>query len=437
MKKGIYLFSSALLLMSAFPLTAFGEEEITEDSSVMVNENNMEVEIIQHDEVEGIQENQPKQTEELPEMKMESSSEDLIVTDNLDENNQEITEGQKTETIEVQTEKKNPRAISPESGIEIPDYDGKLVDKDNTITDVEKGKVTAEYAFMPQINSDTEVIVSGNYTKENDTFNFMLNDNQQGKISIIYKNVGTYNGKIIDLKVSFDAWTLMKAFEKNGTYSAYLNLSSSSTAIYMKGLRALTANYYFLDNLTGLNATISGFFNFTDIDNNQYLDIYDNANIKNFYAAKDNVLYYKINENFISIGDYFGKNALDSEKDKKYWLTYTYDKTSHFTITFNELREEISGYSALFDYSYAAPVVIETQQKKVAKESLPITQNMTYNPQKSQSFLEPVSVQREEQSLLPATGEKEQSMFLVAGSLLLSFMFFLLKKEHKNGLNGK
>lgn len=420
MKKGIYLFSTGLLLLTSFPLTAFGEENTSPETMVESTENQVEVEIIHHEEAEIV--------EEVPlEESIEEASfqpENVVETASLEAENSEATEN-KEETQTIQT-----RAISPELGITIPEYDGKLVDKENTITDIEHGKVTSEYAFMPQITDKTEVIVTGNYISENEKYRFELADNQQGKISITYKNVGMYNGKVIDLKVSFDDWTLMEKY-KQTLYSPYLELTPTSTSVLMHGLRSLTANYFFLDTLTGLNTSVSGFFNFTDVDNNQYLDIYNNANIKNFYAIKDNVLYYKDNGDFISIGDYFGKDANDNVKDKNYWLTYTYDKTSQFTIVFNELREGINAYSALFDYTYEAPVVIEPQKTKVAEEGLVVMENKNQQPLAMNTTYSPPVAEKRAQALLPQTGEKNQPLLFLIGAILLSFVFIFYRKEQK------
>nr|WP_242551020.1 LPXTG cell wall anchor domain-containing protein [Enterococcus ureilyticus] len=203
----------------------------------------------------------------------------------------------------------------------------------------------------------------------------------------------------------------------------------------MYGLSDLKANYYFLDHLTGLQAQVSGFFNFTDIDNNQYLDIYNNANIKNFYASKDNVLYYKNNDGYISVGDYIGQDADDELKDNKYWLTYTYNKTSNFTITFHELREAIRGYGALFEYTYEAPVVIEPQAETKTKK---LTANNTSRKPVYQSLntakveqknagetvTNPLSANR-----LPETGEQNSSHLFTFGLLLISSLLFFKRKD--------
>lgn len=438
MKKYIHLLTVGVLLASSFPMTANGEEVHVEGdntiSDISSETSGIEVELIE------------QETTDTEPLASESENAQTEIVDQ--ENEQEDTKVEETQTSGTEQEavdepvtvneevKEAPQtyAISPELGIQIPDYDGKLVDKENTITDTENSKVTSDYAFMPQITDKTQIVVEGKHTTANGTYIFNLKENSKGKVTVTYKNVGTYDGKVIDLKISFDDWTFMEVFA-NSSWVPRLSIRPQSTGFFMYGLSDLKANYYFLDHLTGLQTQVSGFFNFTDIDNNQYLDIYNNANIKNFYASKDNVLYYKNNDGYISIGDYIGQDAEDELKDNKYWLTYTYNKTSNFTITFHELREAIYGYGALFEYTYEAPVIIEPQGKTK-------TTNLTTSRTSQKAVYQALNTAQGEQKpageavnkfvladRLPETGEQNSSRLLTLGLLMLSSILFFKRKE--------
>ncbi|MBO0446004.1 LPXTG cell wall anchor domain-containing protein [Enterococcus ureilyticus] len=438
MKKYIHLLTVGVLLASSIPMTTNGEEVHVEDnntiSDISSETNGIEVELIEQETTDT----------ELLDSESENAQTEIVDQENEQEDakvEETKTSGTEQETVNeaaaVTNEvKATPQAyaISPELGIPIPDYDGKLVDKENTITDIENSKVTSDYAFMPQITDKTQVVVEGNHVTADGKYIFYLKENSKGKVTVTYKNVGTYDGEVIDLKISFDDWTFMQVFNNAG-WNPRLTIGPQSTGIFMYGLSDLKANYYFLDHLTGLQAQVSGFFNFTDIDNNQYLDIYNNANIKNFYASKDNVLYYKNNDGYISVGDYIGQDADDELKDNKYWLTYTYNKTSNFTITFHELREAIRGYGALFEYTYEAPVVIEPQAETKTKK---LTANNTSRKPVYQSLntakveqknagetvTNPLSANR-----LPETGEQNSSHLFTFGLLLISSLLFFKRKD--------
>lgn len=442
MKKGLYTLLAGTLLVSSFPVIAFGEEEASVDSARAVDTtvsvalvesgsegtesvNEVPVVIEEHGEEQLLNEETVAGEAIVEEEAAIESVEEAPLLEEAEAIVEEIIAEEATPAVES-------RATSPNLGIEIPDYDGKLVDHDKTITaDTEDAKVSGEYAFMPQITSDTEVTVTGNYSvNSNGSYVFYLANNQQGKITITYKNVGSYDGKVIDLKISFDAWTLM-GVAQNGGISPRLTLHPTSTGIVMYGLTDLTANYFFLDHLTGLAAPVSGFFNFTDIDNNQFIDIYNNGNIKNFYTSEDNMLYYQENGTYIRIGDYTGTNQETDNKD--YWLTYTYDKTSQFKIVFHEPRESIGGHTTVFEYTYEAPVVIESQpEANPEKQGYQETMTFIASPVvQSLNHQTPVDLLGNEQvNSLPATGEESGMLMLLSGLLIASFAGFFLKKEH-------
>ncbi|WP_373143711.1 MULTISPECIES: LPXTG cell wall anchor domain-containing protein [Enterococcus] len=132
----------------------------------------------------------------------------------------------------------------------------------------------------------------------------------------------------------------------------------------MNGIKDVRLNYAFLDNLTASAINVSGFFNFTDIDLLQSIDLFNNNNIQNYYVTKGNELYYKVHNGYIKIGEVNQKNT--SPENMNHWLTYTYQGVSNFDVRYNQDYET----GAVFTYTYQAPVVIE--EKPAEPEAIPV-----------------------------------------------------------------
>lgn len=237
------------------------------------------------------------------------------------------------------------------------------------------------------------------------------------------------------------------------------------------GIKDVHLNYSFIDNLTGKEVPISGFFNFTDIDLSQSIDLFDNNNVQNFYVTKGNMLYYKVHNGYIKIGEINGGGTVDTNMD--YWLTYTYKNISNFDVRYNQEYET----GALFAYSYQAPVVIE---ESLPIEIIPVVPNVPDVPEKevetpakempipekktptkvtvkeknklvqlgaqkpvllaatktiglpaTQPVTETAPVLQVEQRRLPQTNEKKASIFTTLGGTTLVFLSGLFIKKKK------
>lgn len=509
MKKSIYLFSVALLGASLCPSSVFaGETSAVETPKVITEfvesqENNPPEStdaVKSPEQTESAEtaiapdvQNQTQETtttnEVLPETAPEIPQE--IASSEEPEENEPIESAEETQTYlaaaeqTLQAPAENENVDNVESTIQaavpeaktaraanVPlkdDHDGKIVDHGKANTD-EAAKISSEYNFMPNFEKLEGIEVGGtnDFNEGASAFDFNLKNAKFNSITVTYKNVGTYNGKVIDMKVTVIDWNVFSGNPSRTQVSIH-----KTQGITMRGISDIRLNYAFLDRLTGKPVNLSGFFNFTDIDLKQSIDIFDNANVQNFYVTKDNVLYYKVHNGYIKIGDISGNNSNLSDMD--HWLTYTYKNISSFDVRYNQEYET----GAVFTYTYQAPVVIEEKPtvdpqapddnsketkepeelkedsvtpikdeplspvKVSVKEKAKLVQLIEQKPvfiatkladkvAKPQTVAEARQLVQEKQVALPQTNEKKASIFTTlggAGLVFLSGLFIVKKKK--------
>lgn len=497
MKKSIYLFSVALLGLSLCPSSVFADEspEIVEPNvtaEFVESPANMTEPVETTESAE--EKNSQAETQEITEGVQTVESDNEVapesVTEVISEQSPEAQEKVETNS-EPETSSSATQAVvqefpskTTESTVDVPikttklaapqaasqtlkeDHDGKIVDHGKATSD-ENAKISSEYNFMPNFENLEGIEVGGtkNYTENSGRFEFDLTSAAQNTITVTYKNVGTYNGKVIDMKVTVKDWTILAS----SPYSSALTLYKTN-GIAMYGIKDVRLNYAFIDHLTGGAVSLSGFFNFTDIDLNQSIDLFDSNNVQNYYVTKDNVLYYKVHNGYIKIGEINGVGSNENNMD--HWLTYTYKNISEFDVRYNQDHET----GAVFKYTYQAPVLIEEkpsvepeepekplapqdpqepqepQEPKANKEEpkktapVPVLSSvaikektkLVYTTQQPILTSTAVSLQAKttevQQPTLPQTNEKKASIFTTLGGaclVLLSGLFIVKRKSNE------
>jgi|GEM_PF-2679187 len=327
--------------------------------------------------------------------------------------------------------------------------DGKIVEHNKAITD-ENTKITDDYEFMPNFSNVKNIVIGGtkNYTSDGYSYVFDLDTEKPNTLTVTYKNVGTYKGKVIDMRITVKGWTALA-----GRQVLYINKENGIT---MRGIRDVLLNYAFLDNLTASPVKVSGFFNFTDIDFEQSIDLFNNNNIQNFYVTKNNQLFYKVHNDYIKIGEINNYNT--NHFDMRYWLTYTYKNVSNFDVRYNQEYET----DAVFNYSFKLPFAMdgilggvdptipidveipdeptpednfgnttETLNQRIAIET--IKMNRTTQEEVSQQSIQTkqIPMAKMKQAELPSTNEQNSSILTIIGGActLLSTALFLNKKK--------
>lgn len=454
-RKSVYLFSVAILGFSLMPSSAWADETTETAAPIVTTElveqpSTPEQPGLASEEMETVQTESEATAEEpaafIPDTSetSESDNEANVPTELIEQADSEtnpVTAEEETAEPTAGIQQKAVRATTPAlKGQE----DGKIVDHEKTITD-ENVKIPAEYNFMPNFDhlDGIEVNSSTGYRESGSYFSFDLERASAGSIVVIYKNVGTYNGKVIDMKVTVKDWTILAS--SSYSQSIYIHKKNGIT---MRGIKDVRLNYSFLDNLTASAVNVSGFFNFTDIDLRQSIDLFDNNNIQNFFVTKGNELYYKTHNGYIRIGEINTKST--NARDMNYWLTYTYKGVSSFDVRYNQDYES----GAVFNYTYQAPMVIEeTPTEPEVKDPEVVTEA----PEKETSKIEPKEVQAEptivnvvvktektemvntqveeakplKQAVLPQTNDQNSPIFVVLGGacLFLLSLIFLKKKK--------
>lgn len=472
LKKSVYLFSIAVLGVACFPTASLASEASVDETG----QSNVTAEFVEAPAIVEETEVLPAEIEPTIEPTEETAAVEEVpvieTSETLNNSNLEEVAEQPKEIAESEissdtlTEPESQNAPSAEltqienfaakearsSGYLDTNNDGKIVDHEKAITD-ENASITSDYNFMPNFDEVTDFEVTGNYTEGSSSFAFDLNS-QTGAITVTYKNVGSYNGKAIDMKITVKNWEILP-----GSYYSHIPKLTiyKKNGLSLQGIKNVTMGYSFLDNLTSSPVELSGFFNFTDIDLRQSIDIFDNCNVENFYVLKDNKLYYKVNAGYIKIGEIDNNNTRDT--DMRNWLTYTYKNVSSFDIRYNQ--EEETG--AFFSYTYQAPVVIEEPKPEPKPEPAP-TPEEPKKPELTEETPEEVKVvpnvvtvsapqpqtvakaepkvislgEKQEvkkivevkQSVLPHTGESATSWLAMLGSLILLVLSASsLKKE--------
>lgn len=386
-KKSIYLFSVAILGCSLIPSVAWADE--TKEQPV----SNISTEFVESQSnddiapaavaVEATQTNEPliesgvAETEPISSGSTELAAPEVTETAELEvpanpverddaetpeelkedvaEENQASEELEDTVPDTIKTPESNEeKAADSINEVKTPktaapvlkeNNDGKIIDHEKAITD-ESAKVPAEYEFMPNFANVKEVLVGGtaNYISDGYTYTFDLDSEKPGVITVTYKNVGIYKGKVIDMKVTINGWTAL-----SGKQVLHINKDNGIT---MRGIRDVLLNYSFFDNLTAAPVKLSGFFNFTDIDLEQSIDLFNKNNIQHFYVTKNNQLYYKINGDHIKIGEIDNINT--TNLDMSHWLAFTYKNVFGFDVRYNQDYET----DAVFNYSFKLPFIM-------------------------------------------------------------------------------
>lgn len=466
-RKSVYLFSVALLGLSLVPNSAWADETAeptTPEVTAELIESSTDV-----SEQPVLESQEPEGEAELESVAVEKETSTLESIENEQEES-EIDETLVAEPVEVETpviEKATPQKAAVKSSTSqqassraVPvlkeDNDGKIVDHEKTITD-NQAKIPAEYNFMPNFDRLEDIVVTsaGSYQDRTNYFAFDLSQETPNSITVVYKNVGTYNGKVIDMKVTVKDWT---AF--SGSFYNELRIHKKN-GITMSGISDVRLNYSFLDNLTASAVNVSGFFNFTDIDLLQSIDLFDHNNVQNFYVTKDNQLYFKTRTGYTRVGEINRKrtNALDMD----HWLTYTYKNVSNFDVRYNQDYDS----GAVFNYTYQAPIVIEETpitsepekpevieelpvQEETTSEKSVVTTTKTEEPRKVKSErqtqgvvektqpqkITPVEIKVKEaeplkQAVLPQTNVQNNSIFALLGSTCIVLFIALFKNKKK------
>ncbi len=230
--------------------------------------------------------------------------------------------------------------------------------------------IDSKYAFTPRFitgKTTFESFGGGSYESdlwETDGYYFNSKDryytedfypirltsaDQKGNVGVWYKNVGTYQGKVVNMKVTVAGWD---ALRKNATLKPY-GSSTTKTSIptvvfskynlgvwqptnYIKNLK-IKVDFYDEDNNT---LKISGHLTFRDMDATEKLTLHNSEKV---YLTSNSIL--KSSTNYIT-GD--GSTAV-TNSDSFAWSEVLLNDVSSFTYNYSRYN-----YDAKTDWSTKA-----------------------------------------------------------------------------------
>ncbi|MEY8742809.1 hypothetical protein AB9M62_25430 [Bacillales bacterium AN1005] len=211
--------------------------------------------------------------------------------------------------------------------------------KDSDIATVvnQNTEISSKYTFYPEFTSETKVETFGSgWSKKFTTatsnesaayWSFVpTSDSQKGKQGVIYQNVGLYEGKVIDLKITVMDWDSLKTEKGNIGYRMH------NIGHIMQGYNSVTQKWAFIDHESGKSVKINGYLTINDIDSIQGVAFTD-AQIDNFdhlYVTNDDWLKYEHTNGKHLIFD--SGNASAEESDKFASITATFSDQSSVTF---------------------------------------------------------------------------------------------------------
>lgn len=192
-------------------------------------------------------------------------------------------------------------------------------------------------------NNAVDYKMGNGTTKDKNTFYSarLTNNNQKGNIWCRYNNVGTYNGDVIDLKVTLSGWTYLQP--ANTSASNVIGGVNYPTVFFNKkeiNVQITTApaidspvfTYSFYKHGTNTLVSLKCHETFVDLDSGEYFiptsgfdKVYRNttSNLTTFSTSK--------------IGSKYGVST-DSNADRKHWATCLISGSS-FKFTYTRLQD--------------------------------------------------------------------------------------------------
>ena len=196
-----------------------------------------------------------------------------------------------------------------------------------------------EYSFRPRWYKDlTSLEVFGfNPVENSEAYYCTLRDGSlAGKIGCIYRNVGKYNGRAIDLRLTVTGYEF---FNLNGDNEVgYFYVAKGKIGLNACNTRNITADMEFLDHETGRAVSLKGYATFSDIDISQSVSIL--SPVDNVYVDKNCALYKDpASMTFTAPFTASRVGSVVNDPDREYWVQVNYTGT-HLKFRFGSAYEQ-------------------------------------------------------------------------------------------------
>ncbi len=183
---------------------------------------------------------------------------------------------------------------------------------------------SGEYTFRPKwYEGRTSYSIFGCPVKRvSDGVYFALTDgSSKGNIGCIFRSVGKYNGREIDLKITILDYTF---FSFNGSDEVgYFYVLDDRIGITATNLEDITASMQFLDHDTGELVQVKGYATFSDIDIGQSVDIL--SDVDEVFVDQNCVLYKDPGSLSFSAPWVTSRNgSAVTDEDRENWVQVNY-----------------------------------------------------------------------------------------------------------------
>ena len=218
----------------------------------------------------------------------------------------------------------------------------------NSVTAVDITTFTGQqgkYSFRPKwYKGITSMELFGFVPEEtNDAFYCTLMDGSlKGRIGCIYKNVGRYKGREIDLRLTVTDYDMFSLNGDNET--GYFYVLKDQIGINACNTRSITADMEFLDHETQQAVPLEGYMTFADIDISQCLTIL--SEVDEVFVDQNCVLYKDPScLSFAAPFEGIRNGTRINDPDKENWVQITYTG-SHVKIRFGAAYELYEFYNS-------------------------------------------------------------------------------------------
>ena len=196
-----------------------------------------------------------------------------------------------------------------------------------------------KYSFRPRWYADkTNVEVFGFTPVEvpHGYYCTLTDYSQKGQIGCIYRNVGRYKGREVDVRLTVMDYEF---FSMNGDQEVgYFLVFNNAIGLNACNTRTITADMQFLDHETGQPVVVDGYATFSDIDISQSLTIL--SDVDEVFVDQNCVLFKDPSSLSFTAPFITSRNgSAVTDKNPEYWVQANYH-SDHLTYRFGTAYEQ-------------------------------------------------------------------------------------------------
>lgn len=188
------------------------------------------------------------------------------------------------------------------------------------VVDIQTQVMDGSYSFIPKFNKNSSVEVFGFQPVQlpgGNVYGTLTDDSLKGKIGCWYRNVGTFNGRQIDIKCTITDYTFYSC--EGEQEIGYFQVDTEKIGLNATNTKDITANMEFFDHQTGKPVKVKGFATFADIDIRQGVEIL--SPVEDIFVTKGCKLYKSPSGNLFT-APWKPENTVDADTDFQVQANY-------------------------------------------------------------------------------------------------------------------